>query len=240
MVWTKESRVQIPLTVPLGAEVLLLCILSSIGKRSCDRQIPPPSRVLKKFQKLIPNTNTPEGTIHKCIKTKRTENIQFMLSYTPTSRHHSKEISSLTTHSSIYFPVSNFPSKMLCCSESPHTLETWRFRFVVKYDLFTKETECTENFCCIKFPQNRKWKHSDIRYNKHYHSEEELKKTQHFLFYFTVHNTLAFTLWHLNKVPRVLSRKMGFNLNGLPIMLHDTGWQLYMFSILHSATTVVL
>jgi hypothetical protein len=43
-----------------------------------------------------------------------------------------------------------------------------------------------------------------------------LKKTimpltqQHFLFYFIVHNTLAFTLWHLNKLPSVHSRKMGF------------------------------
>jgi len=104
-----------------------------------------------------------------------------------------------------------------CVAQKADTLETWRFRFVDKYDnLFTKESECTENLCCINFPQNRKGKHSDIRYNKHYQCEEELKKMimsltqQHFLFYFAVHNTLAFNLWHLNKVPSVLSRKMGF------------------------------
>jgi len=131
-----------------------------------------------------------------------------MLSYTPTSRHQSKEISSLMTHSYTYFSVSNYPSKMLCCSKSPHT---GNLMFQI-----CSQSECTENFCCIKFPQNRKRKHSDIHYNKHYQSEEELKKTimpptqQYFLFYFTVHNTLAFNLWHLNKVPSVLSRKMGF------------------------------
>jgi len=65
------------------------------------------------FQKLIPNRNTPEATTHNCIKTKGIENVQFMLSYTPTSRHHGKEISSLMTRSYIYFSVSNFPSKML-------------------------------------------------------------------------------------------------------------------------------
>jgi hypothetical protein len=173
----KESWVQIPLTAPLGAGVLLVCIFSSVGKRFRDRPIPPPPRVLKTFQKLIPNRNTPEGTIHKCIKTKGIENVQFMLSYTPTSRHHSKQISSLKHTPTFIFQFLIFLPKC-CVAQKVHTLETWSFRFVVKYgNLFTEESECTENFCCIKIPQNRKGKHSDIRYNKHCQSEEQLKKT---------------------------------------------------------------
>jgi len=68
----------------------------------------------------------------------------------------------------------------------------------------------------LSFHKTVKENTRDIRYNKHYQSEEQLTKMimpltqQHLLFYFTVHNTLAFTLWHLNKVPSVLSRKMGF------------------------------
>jgi len=46
------------------------------------------------------------------------------------------------------------------------------------------------------FPQNRKGKHSDIRYNKHHQCEEDLKKTivpltqQHYLFHCTQHISL--------------------------------------------------